>query len=175
MKRIKRPLHALTAAGMLAHHAFELAVGAGLVYQPRLGLRGAAVLWSGALPGWALAAARGSPRWDAPLALMAGGSAGGSVLHFVLWPWEFRRGLPVLTKAEALRPDQLPAYNAILYAWALAGLLAVSAETPPEKRKWALTGFLGSFTQKASARHHFIWLTEQARTNPAWWNRAAGV
>ncbi len=169
---VKRPFHALTSLGMLAHHVFELAVGVGLVYQPKLGLVGSAALWGGTIPTWSLAAARGSSRWDAPLAFLAGSSVGGTVLHFALWPWEVRRGLPLLTEAEGFKPEQLPAYNAVLYVWALAALLATLKETPRGTRKWAAAGFLAALTQRSSAQAHFVWVREQARTNPAWWNRA---
>ena len=93
-------------------------------------------------------------------------------VHFLIWPWEVRRGLPVLTEAEGFRKEQLPAYNAVLYAWAVAGLLAILIETPRGAKKWAAAGFLATLPARASARHHFVWLREQARSNPAWWNRA---
>ena len=169
---MKRLFHALTAVGMLAHHLFELVAGVGLVFQPQLGLRGSSALWGGTLPAWFVVAARGSSRWNSPLAFLAGASVGATVVHFLLWPWEVRRGLPVLTEAEGFRKEQLPAYNAVLYAWAVAGLLAILIETPRGAKKWAATGFLATLPARASARHHFVWLREQARTNPAWWNRA---
>lgn len=171
---MKRPFHVATAAGMFAHHAFELAAGVGLVYQPQLGLRGASALWGAALPGWAVAAARGSEKWDAPLALLAGASVAACALHYMLWPWEFRRGLPTLTEAEGLKPGQLPAYNAVLWLWAVAAATALLRETPRGAGKWAVVGFLATLPQKASAKKHFEWLREEARANPAWWNRAAG-
>ncbi len=59
---MKRTLHVLTAAGAIAHHGFELLAGVGLVFQPYLGLGGAAALWAIGLPGWMLMAARGSAR-----------------------------------------------------------------------------------------------------------------
>lgn len=169
---MRRPFHALSAVGMLAHHAFELAAGVGLVFQPQLGLRGSSALWSVTLPAWLVAADRGSSRWDPPLAFLAGASIGGIIVHFWLWPWEVRRSLPVLTEAEGLRREQLPAYNAVLYAWAGAGLLAVLLETPRDAKKWAVAGLVTALPARASARHHFAWVREQAQTNPAWWNRA---
>jgi hypothetical protein len=169
---VRRPLHALTSVATAGHHGFELAAGTGLVFQPYLGLRRAAALWTIALPGWFAAAARGSRRWDRPLAFLAGLSVGGAAVHFTLWPWERKRGVPLLVDAEGLRPEQLPAYNAVLYAWALAALAALAAETPRGVRKWALVGVMASVPLRFSARHHFAWIREQARTNPAWWNRA---
>src|SRR6266508_4045410 len=115
---MRRRWHALTSVATATHHLFELVAGTGLVFQPYLGLRGATTLWSVALPGWFLAAARGSPKWDRPLAFLAGLSIGGACVHFTLWPFETRRGVPLLVEAEGLRPDQLPAYIAVLYIWA---------------------------------------------------------
>ena len=169
---MRRPLHALTAVATAAHHGFELAAGTGLVFQPYLGLRGAGVVWTIGLPGWFASAARGSRRWDAPLAFLAGLSIGGAAVHFTLWPWEQKGGIPRLTEAEGLRPEQLPAYNAVLHAWALTALAALALETPRAARKWALVGLVTAVPLRFSARHHFSWIREQARTNPRWWNRA---
>jgi hypothetical protein len=172
MRRSLRPLHALTCLCTAAHHVFELAAGTGLVFQPYIGLSGAATMWSVGLPGWLMVAARGSSRWERPLAFLAGLSIGGAAVHFTLWPVEVRRGVPVLSEAEGLEPWQLPAYNAVLYAWALSAAAALAVETPRGTRRWALAGGLAAAPLRWSARHHFAWIKEQARTNPAWWNRA---
>ncbi len=169
---MRRPLHTLTAAGAIAHHAFELVAGVGLVFQPYLGLPGAATLWGIGLPGWLLVAARGSERWDRLLAVLAGLSLGGAVVHYTLWPVRFRRGLPVLVEAEGLRPASLPTYNALLYAWAATAGAALLIETPREARRWAAAGLVAAVPLRASARHHFRWIREQAEARPAWWNRA---
>jgi hypothetical protein len=167
-----RPLHVLTAAATTTHHLFELGAGTGLVFQPYFGLRGAAALWSVALPGWMTAAAKGSRRWDPVLAFLSGLSIGGATVHFSLWPFEVRRGVPVLVQAEGLKPEMLPAYNAVLYVWALSAAAALAFQTPPRARRWALAGALAAVPLRWSARHHFTWVTEQARVNRAWWNRA---
>jgi hypothetical protein len=169
---VRRPLHAMTCLATTAHHLFELGAGTGLVFQPYIGLQRAAALWSVALPGWLVVAARGSRRWDRPLAFLAGLSIGGAAVHFTLWPFEMRKGVPVLVEAEGLRPEQLPAYNAVLYVWALSAATALAAETPLRVRRWAVAGALAAVPLRWSARHHFTWIKEQARTNPAWWNRA---
>jgi hypothetical protein len=78
----------------------------------------------------------------------------------------------VLSEAEGLEPGQLPAYNLVLYAWALSAAAALALETPRRARRWALVGGLAAVPLRWSARHHFIWIKEQARANPAWWNRA---
>jgi hypothetical protein len=77
----------------------------------------------------------------------------------------------MLTEAEGLSSEQLPAYNAILWLWALASAAAFVRETPKGARKWFVLGVLNAIPLRASAKHHFAWATEQARTNPAWWNR----
>ena len=169
---MRRPLHALTATATAAHHVFELAAGTGLVFQPYIGLARAAGLWSVGLPGWFAAAARGSKRWDRPLAFLAGLSIGGATVHFTLWPFRLKRGLPVLVEAEGLKPEQLPAYNAVLYVWAASAAAALAVETPREARRWALAGMLAAVPLRWSARHHFVWIKDQARSHPAWWNRA---
>ena len=169
---MRRPWHVLTCLAAASHHVFELGAGTGLVFQPYLGLAGAGALWSVVLPSWLIAAARGSSRWDRPLAFAAGLALGGTVVHYTLWPVEDRNGLPVLVAAEGLRPGQLPAYNAVLYAWGLSALVALVKETPRGARRWAAAGALAAVPLRFSARHHFRWIKEQARANPAWWNRA---
>ncbi len=165
--RVQRPFHALTCLGTAAHHAFELAAGVGLVFQPYLGLGGAAALWGVSLPAWFGAAISGSSRWDRPLAFLTGLSVGGATVHFTLWPWAAERGPPLLTDAEGLRSELLPAYNAVLYAWGLSALAALALETPRGARRWGLAGLLAAVPLRASARHHFRWLVDQARSNPA--------
>jgi hypothetical protein len=171
--RPRRPLHVMTCVATATHHLFELAAGTGLVFQPYLGLGGASALWSVALPGWLAAAAKGSRRWDRPLAFLTGLSMGGAAVHFTLWPVRLTNGrIPLLKEAEGLRPNQLPAYNAVLYAWAVSAGLALALETPPRARRWVLAGVAAAVPLRWSARHHFTWIGEQARVNPAWWNRA---
>jgi hypothetical protein len=182
----RRRLHLGAVAGTAAHHGFELAAGVGLVFQPYAGLGGALAGWGAALPAWAALAAsprlarRVGPAGDAGLALLAGVSLAGALLHFALWPVERRPSghplaLPVLVEAEGLGPRQLPAYNAILYCWAAASLAALAAGTPSGSRRWAVLGLASWIPLAASARHHFAWLRAEAISRPAWWNRAGRV
>src|SRR5205823_5690163 len=164
---MRRRWHSITCLATATHHLFELAAGTGLVFQPYVGLQGAATIWSLALPGWFVAARRGSNRWDGVLAFLAGLSIGGTIVHFTLWPVEVRRGIPVLVEAEGLRPEQLPAYNAVLYMWALSAAVALARETPPKARRWAVVGLMAAAPLRFSARHHLRWIKEQARSNPA--------
>jgi hypothetical protein len=169
---LRRPLAVAAAAGTAAHHGFELANGVGLVWQPEIGLARAASLWTVELAGWAALAARGGERADRPLAVLAGASLAGVAVHFLLWPWKRGpAGLPVLTEAEGLSSGQLPAYNAILWGWAIASAGSLAFEIPRASRRWAIAGAACLPGFVISARHHFRWIKEQAETNPAWWNR----
>ncbi len=168
---MKRPFHVIAALGTAAHHGYELNAGVGLVFQPWLGLPGSVAYWATSLPLLAWASARGGARFDKPLAFATGAALAGAGVHFTIWPWRLRRGLPMLTEAEGLAAGQLPAYNAILWAWALASVLALAHETPSGARRWFAVGVLSGLPLRASAKHHFVWATEQSRSNPAWWNR----
>lgn len=177
MMATRRALHIAPVLGTVAHHGFELAAGVGLVFQPYLGLGGAAVAWGVSLPGWAWLVSRGSPSADRALSFLAGVSLAGALLHFKLWPVEWRPAgrklaVPVLIEAEGLSPRQLPFYNAILYGWAAGSLLAVVGGTPRGKRGIAAAGLLMAVPLSASARHHFEWIRAEAERKPAWWNRA---
>ena len=169
--KMRRPFTAVATVATAAHHGYELRAGVGLVFQPFLTLPGSVGLWATSLPALLYGAARGGRRWDAPLANAAGAGLAGALVHFTIWPWEWRAGVPTLTEAEGLSPDQLPAYNAILWLWALSSALAFWRETPKGARRWFVLGALNAIPFRASAKHHFKWATEQARTNPAWWNR----
>ena len=165
-----RPFSALAAVGTAAHHGYELRSGVGLVFEPFLGRRGAVALWSVALPLYAFWSLTGRcPR----LVANANGSAlAGGIVHFVLWPWRVQRGVPTLTEAEGLTPEQLPAYNAVLHLWIASAALALARETPPHARLAALAGLLSFDPLRRSARHHFGWAREQALREPDRWSPA---
>jgi hypothetical protein len=165
-----RPLSALAALGTAAHHGCELRAGVGLVFEPFLGRRGAVALWSVALPLHAYWALTGRcPRLvaNADASALAGG-----IVHYVLWPWELRRGVPTLTEAEGMTGAQLGAYNRVLQLWIVAAALAVARETPPGARLAALAGLLNFEPLRRSARHHFAWAREQALREPERWSPA---
>jgi hypothetical protein len=150
---MRRPFSVMSTAATAAHHGFELGAGVGLVFQPYLGLGGAAALWALVLPG---------------LAVLAG-----ALVHFTLWPWRRRGPLLWLTAAEGLRDRELGPYNLILDWWALASGLALAFEARGPARRWGAAGLAAALPLRASARHHFVWLRQQARERPEWWNRAA--
>jgi len=172
---VRRPWTTATAILTAAHHGFELSSGVGLVLQPELGLGFAGAFWGTAIPAWIrLAAKPEDTKWDPLLAAFSGASLAGMVIHFSLWPWRRNKlGVPVLTEAEGLSSSSLPAYNALLYAWATASTLSLICEGRPGTRRWALVGLGTVPLLRRSAQHHFSWLTQQALTNPAWWNRGA--
>lgn len=169
----KRPLQATTIALAGAHHGFELGAGVWLVFQPELGLAGALGLWSVTLPTAALMALRGGKRWDPLLAAMIGINLGAVVVHYTLWPWTIRAGLPLLEEAEGLPAERVPPYSLLLLAWGIAGASALVAEVRPAHRWYALAGFLGALPLRRHAERHFDWIRAAARRHPAWWNRGA--
>jgi hypothetical protein len=156
-----RPFTALTAVTTGLHHAFEVRAGVGLVWEPFVGRRGALALWGVGLPAWASAALSGDERFAGPLALNNGLAFAGGVVHYVLWPWELRGGLPMLTEAEGMSAEQMPAYNRVLHAWLATSALALALETPRRARPWALLGLASGELLRRSALHHFRWLQEQ--------------
>jgi hypothetical protein len=164
------------AAFTAVHHGFELSSGVGLVLQPELGLGGAAALWGSQIPIWMVLAARGDSRWNRLLSVWSGVALGGVLVHFLLWPWRRNRlGMPLLVEAEGLKASSLPTYNAILYIWGAAAAVSIVREVPPGDRRWALAGLAMLPLLRRSARHHFLWLKDEAASSPAWWNRGAGV
>ena len=167
---MRRPFSVLAALGTAAHHGYELRSGVGIVFEPFLGRRGAVALWSVALPVWAYWAASG--RAERLVAHANGSALAGGIVHFVLWPWEVRRGVPTLTEAEGLTDSELPAYNRVLHLWIAAAALALARETAPGAGPAALAGLATFEPLRRSARHHFGWAREQARREPERWSPA---
>ncbi len=81
----------------------------------------------------------------------------------------------MLTEAEGLKPSRLPVYNTLLYVWSVASTMAIVREISPSKRRWALAGLATLPLLRKPARYHFSWISEQAVTNPAWWNRGVAL
>ncbi len=168
-----KPLSLLAALGTAAHHGFELRAGVGLVFEPFLGRRRTTAMWLVALPFWAWRALRPAPRDEPLLALQAGVAIAGATVHFVAWPWSRRWGvLPWLDEAEGLRPEQLGAYNTILWLWMAGGVGSALLETRRANRKWVAAGIATAPALLASARHHFSWAREQAEREPERWSPA---
>ena len=167
---MRRPFGVLTAVGTAGHHGFEYRSGVGLVFEPYLGRPLAKALWGFLLPFGALTAAFGGERHDKPLAFQAGAALSGCIVHYVEWPWRRKRGVPTLVEAEGLRPEQVPAYDAVLKFWLAASALALVFETPRRAAPYALVGLLSGIPLRASARHHFAWAREQALKDPDNWS-----
>ncbi len=163
------------AAGLLAHHGYELAAGAGLMFQRELGLPIAAFGWGAIVPTLAELGWRRSAWSDSLRAFAAGSNLAAVTVHYTLWPWKLwpspRCGVPVLSAAEGLAAGHLPAYNTVLLGWGVASLGAV-CETRAGQRRWALIGFLTALPLRRHARGHFTWMRREAEHRPAWWNRA---
>lgn len=170
--RLRRPFAAGSTLGLFAHHAFEARAGVGLVFEPQLGRRGALALWGVYFPLTLLAAGRGDKGAERLSAFNAGIGVAGVAVHFKAWPWSLHGGLPMLDQAEGLREDQLPAYNAVLWAWGIASALSLLTEARSGSRRFALAGFLNFPILLASAQHHFRWAREQARREPERWSPA---
>jgi hypothetical protein len=169
---MRRPFAAASTLGLLAHNAFETRAGVGLVFEPQLGRRGAIAFWSVLFPLGLLAASRGGKPAEHLSAFNAGIGVAGVAVHFKAWPWSLHGGLPMLDEAEGLRDDQLPTYNAVLWAWGVASVLSILVETHRGSRRFALAGLLNFPILLASAKHHFEWARGQARLEPERWSAA---
>ncbi len=169
---MRKLLAAGSALGLLAHNAFETRAGVGLVFEPFLGRRGALALWGGYFP-LMLAAALGRGEWARRLtAFSAGIGVAGVAVHFKAWPWSLHNGVPMLDEAEGLGPEQLPAYNAVLWFWLVCSALSLPAANRPDARRFAAFGLLNFPVLLASAEHHFEWAREQAVLDPERWSPA---
>lgn len=157
---------------MVAHHGFELGSGVGLVFQPELGLGGASLLWGAIVAGEVLLNQVDGRSGGRFRSAAAGLALAGVLVHYMLWPWELRRGLPRLQAAEGLRSEQLRTYDAILLGWGAAAAMAVLFDGEPGQRRWAVAGLAATPLLIGSARHHFRWVSRKAVETPAWWNRA---
>lgn len=171
-RRPFQPLNAIATLGAAAHNGFERWAGVGVFLEPWIGRRASNVFWSVTLPVGFVRALVGDDRRDGPLlAFNAGIAIAGMGVHFADWPWSRRWGvLPCLDEAEGLTPAQMPFYNAILWTWLAAGIGSVVLETRPEHRKYALVGVATAPLLLESARHHFAWAKEQARSDPEHWS-----
>ena len=153
-----------------AHQLLELCAGSGIIGQHRVGLPAAATLSMLTDAGWA-AMALGDRRWDRALAVGAGTAMAAPALHYTLFPWRPRFGLPVLEEAEGLQGWPLTGYVVLLYAWGVSGV-AAAAQLPRGTRRWTLAGVGLAVAFRQLAFRHLIWIRAEAARNPRWWNRA---
>jgi hypothetical protein len=123
------------------------------------------------MPFWLFRVLAGRERDEPMLAFGAGVAIAGSLVHFAGWPWSLRLGVfPWLDEAEGLPPEQLTAYNTILWAWMVGGVGGVVAETRREHLKFAAAGVATAPLLLVSARHHFKWAREQAERDSQSWS-----
>ena len=167
---LRRPFTVMTALGTAAHHTFEVRAGVGLVFEPFIGRRGAIALWAIGLPAWAIAAWLGEgkavERW---LALNNGAGLGGGIVHYVVWPWELRGGIPQLVEAEgeAQAAARLQPGSAAVGTCRCAG---ARAGDPAPRAALGVSGLLLGEPLRRSAIHHFRWAHQQAERDPERWS-----
>ena len=161
------PLPAVMTA---AHQLLDLSAGSGIIGQHRVSLPAAATLSILADAGWA-AMALGDRGWERALAVGAGTAMAAPALHYTLFPWQLRFGLPILEEAEGLEGWPLAVYVALLYAWGISGV-AAARQLPRRSRRWTLAGVGLAVAFRQLALAHLIWIRAEAARNPQWWNRA---
>lgn len=142
------------------------------MFEPQLGRRGAYALWGALFPLMLISAAREGRANERLSAVNAGIGAAGVAVHFAAWPWSLHRGVPMLDEAEGLTEEQLPAYNAVLWFWAVCSALSLATEAGPSRRLGLAAAALNFPALLISARHHFRWAREQARLEPERWSPA---
>lgn len=169
--RRRERVHALPGLLTATHQLFELCAGSGVIGQARVGLPPAACLSALLDAVWVAAALDERRDWERPLAAGAGAALAAPILHYTLFPWSLRWGIPVLVEAEGLKGRQLAGYNVVLFCWGAAGAAALMA-TPGRRRAWAVAGLLGAAAFRQLAQDHIVWIQDEARRNPSWWNRA---
>ena len=150
--------------------AVGASAGSGIIGQHRVGLPAAATLSILADAGWA-AMGLGDRRWQRALAVGAGTAMAAPALHYTLFPWQLRFGLPVLEEAEGLEGWPLAVYVALLYAWGISGV-AATRQLPRHNRRWTLAGVGLAVAFRQLALAHLIWIRAEVARNPQWWNRA---
>ena len=160
-------LPATTTAG---HQLLELCLGSGVIGQHRVGLPAAAALSVLADTGWA-AMALDDRGWERTLALGAGTAIAAPALHYTLFPWRLRFGVPVLDEAEGQHGLALACYVALLYVWGISGLAAIR-QLPRSSRRWTFAGMALAVGFRQLASSHLTWIRKEAVRNPRWWNRA---
>ncbi|RXW33557.1 hypothetical protein [Propioniciclava flava] len=158
---MKKPLHVLTLAAIIAHHGIEAAAGIGVPGEPYIGRRRATFLWTAVFAGNAYALTRKSRELGLLTAFANGAYQALALQHYIDWPWRLRKGVPIIQEAEELPERWLPAYNtALLVATGLSSV-ACLREQGPGARRAHLLGLVTLPWQLASARRHQQWLQAQ--------------
>lgn len=150
--------YALALGAIGAHHLIETRAGIGLPGEPVLGRRRATWLWIGAFTANAFVIGRSGKNSSAAVGFANGAYQALALQHYVDWPWQWRRGVPVLTDAEGMPEQWLPAYNAALLTAMSASTLAIVSDLRPRAVLAHLAGLATLPLQLASARNHQGWL-----------------
>ena len=168
--RSSRFVAALPAVTTAGHQLVELCLGSGVIGQHRVGLPAATAVSLMVDAGWVALALDQRP-WNRALALGGGTAIAAPVLHYTLFPWRFRFGVPVLEEAEGQQGLALLGYVALLYVWSLSGV-AATRQLPGSSRRWTFIGMAAAVAFRQLAFSHLTWIRQEARRNPRWWNRA---
>lgn len=166
-----RKAHLAAGLSTTTHQVVELALGTGIIGQAQSGFAGALAASTVMDAGWIFAATRKKPP-ERLLAFGAGVAIMTPLLHYTLFPWKVRRGVPMLTEAEGLPQSVMPLYNGVIYMWAVSGVVAAFRDTPRKHRAWVLAGITAVIAIRPMAKKHFAWMEEEAQRNPKWWNRS---
>ena len=166
-----RKAHLAAGLSTTTHQVLELALGTGIIGQAQAGFPGALAASTVMDTAWIVAARSKRPP-ERLLAFGAGVAIMTPLLHFTLFPWKAKRGIPVLTEAEGLPQSVMPLYNAILYVWAGAGVLAALRDTPRRYLPLVVAGIVAVIGIRPTAKQHFAWMEVEAKRNPKWWNRS---
>ena len=164
-------LRSLPAAFTAGHQLVELGGGSGVIGQRHVGLVPAACLSLATDVVWLAAALEDRGRWEGALAVGAGAALAAPVLHYTLFPWRLRFGVPVLVEAEGLLGGPLLGYVVLLYGWCGSGLLATTG-VPWGRRRWVLLGVGLAVAFRQLAADHARWIARESARRPRWWNRA---
>ena len=163
-------LAALPGATTAAHQLVELCLGSGVIGQHRVGLPAATALSFMVDAGW-VAMALDHRDWHRGLALAAGTAIAAPALHYTLFPWRLRFGVPVMEEAEGQHGLALTGYVAVLYVWGVSGVVA-TRRLPRSSRGWTIAGMALAVAFRQLASSHLIWIRQEAERTPRWWNRA---
>jgi hypothetical protein len=139
-------------------------------FASRLGIRTAAVLWTGSTVVAYHQAGRQPGSRDQAFAELNGAYLSAVIAHFVAWPRTTRAGLPWLTECEGLSGRVIVPYNAILQVSAVAAIGGLAENR--RGRAWgALVPVVAVPWLLREQRREFGRLLIQAREHPGWWNR----
>ena len=166
----RRPWTRLGAVAAGAHVFYEAIAGVAMPYASRVGPLPAGILYLGSVVGVYREAGRQPGNHDATFSMVNGVFLSMVIGHFASWPRRSVGGVPWLEGCEGLSGRLMPAYNAILYISAVAGVAGLV-----ENRRGGLRGAvvpvaLVPILMFESPRE-YARLRAQAERRRGWWNR----